>query len=358
MATGAADDRPSLCETVQFEVVPGASVAAREENRQCWGSRQAFLLATIGSVVGIGNIWRFPALCYKHGGGMFLVPYFLCLLVIGLPILLMELSLGMMFRAGDIESFGGIHRRLRGIGISSMIAAAFTSSYYVAILAWSVVYIVSSFVSPLPWTAQAQGLDPPGCPSSGEKQPMAFAAEENYLYNTVLHLAPPEQLAAGRSYIIAGWVYGGLLVICIACYFSLRKGISTLVQALYFTCTVPLLLLLVLFAYNISLPGATEGVVQYIGVWDTAALRDPQIWTDAAGQVFFTLTIGVGVMTAYGSYVPQEIDLVADHIIVVSANTVVSLLAGSVVYAVLGNVVYEEAKVGIAPSRRPFLHCI
>eukprot|EP00873_Tetraselmis_striata_P037403 jgi/Tetstr1/457667/TSEL_004248.t1 len=339
---GAAWQPGGMLDELHMEFVHGASVTARQENRQQWRTRRDFLVAAVSSVVGIANLWRFPSLCYQYGGGMFLVPYLLLTLVIGQPIMLMELSLGLQFRAGDIEAFGGIHRRLRGIGISTMLAAAVAASYYVTILAWSVVYLVSSFVSPLPWTAEAQGLEMPACPAPGADQSIVFEAEERYLNDIVLHLAPIQQLQDARSYIMSGWVYGGLMVVIVCCYFALQKGVVSLTRAVYFTFIMPLLLLVILFSYNISLPGAIDGVRQYIGVWNPDALRDPNIWAAAAGQVFFTLSIGVGVMTAYGSYSPADTDLVADHMIITLTNTVVSIFAGLVVYAILGNVVYEE----------------
>lgn len=156
--------------------------------------------------------------------------------VIGFPLLLLELSLGMKFRAGDVEAFGGIHRRLRGVGISSVISGFVIVAYYCApaacvtalptafflisgtvlrfavvpflivlaanIISWSCVYFVSSFISPLPWTAEAQGM-PAECAIEN-----ALAPEENFLYNRVMHLASEEQLENAQSEIIAGWVYG------------------------------------------------------------------------------------------------------------------------------------------------------
>mmetsp|Transcript_17497 Transcript_17497/g.41867 ORF Transcript_17497/g.41867 Transcript_17497/m.41867 type:complete len:389 (+) Transcript_17497:92-1258(+) len=279
-------------------------IEARKKGRPEWPSRTSFLLAAIGSAVGLGNIWRFPFLTYKHGGGVFLIPYLLCLVVIGFPVLLLELSLGLKFRAGDVEAFGGIHRRLRGIGISSVVAGFVIVSYYANIIAWSCVYLVSSFISPLPWTAMAQGVSQT-CDLS-----QALSSEENFLYNAVLHLGDAKQLQAASSSIMSGWVYGGLVFIFIITYFCIWKGVRSAGRVVYFTATAPVVVLIILFGYNISLKGAGDGVKAYIGTWDFSSLDSPDIWTDAAGQIFFTLSVSMGIMTAYGSYVNPKSDLV------------------------------------------------
>mmetsp|Transcript_39107 Transcript_39107/g.99073 ORF Transcript_39107/g.99073 Transcript_39107/m.99073 type:complete len:630 (-) Transcript_39107:668-2557(-) len=312
------------------------AVEGRLQGRPSWPSRASFLLAAIGSAVGLGNIWRFPYLCYRHGGGIFLIPYLLCLVVIGFPLLLLELSLGMKFRAGDVEAFGGIHRRLRGVGISSVISGFVIVAYYSNIISWSCVYFVSSFISPLPWTAEAQGM-PAECAIEN-----ALAPEENFLYNRVMHLASEEQLENAQSEIIAGWVYGGLVIIFVVAYFSIWKGVQSAGRVVYFTATAPVLILIILFGYNISLPGAGDGVRAYMGTWDTSALNNPSIWTDAAGQIFFTLGVSMGIMTAYGSYVSPKSDLVMDHAIITGTNSLISIFSGFVVYSVLGNVVHEH----------------
>eukprot|EP00951_Prasinocladus_malaysianus_P017275 scaffold135910_cov44-Prasinocladus_malaysianus.AAC.1 len=240
----------------------------------------------------------------------------------------------MKFRAGDVEAFGGIHRRLRGIGISSVISGFVIVSYYANIISWSCVYCVSAFISPLPWTAEGQGLE-----ASCDE---ALAPETNYLYNRVLHLGSAEQLENASSEIIAGWVYGGLVVIFITCYFCIWRGVRSAGKVVYFTATAPAVLVFILFCYNVSLPGAGNGIKAYIGAWEFSALKDSSIWTDAAGQIFFTLGVSMGIMTAYGSYVSPNTDLVMDHAIITGTNSLFSIFSGFVIYAILGNVVHEH----------------
>ena len=122
--------------------------------RARWLSRWTFILAMVGYCVGLGNFWRFPYLCFTWGGALFFIPYFVCLLTIGIPVTLMELSLGQKFQRGDIGVFRGIHPRLSGVGLASVLAAFCIVAYYNIIIGWSLIYLIMSFVSPLPWSVQ------------------------------------------------------------------------------------------------------------------------------------------------------------------------------------------------------------
>lgn len=115
-------------------------------------NRPTFILASIGAAVGLGNFWRFPYLTNKYGGGFFFVPYLIALFSMGIPLLLMELALGQKFQRGDIAVFGGINKRLRGIGIASVFSSYIITFYYNVIISWAIVYFIASFISPLPWS--------------------------------------------------------------------------------------------------------------------------------------------------------------------------------------------------------------
>jgi hypothetical protein len=122
--------------------------------RQRWFGEWTFIIAAIGSAIGLGNFWRFPYLCFKHGGGLFFVPYLVCLFLLGLPMLMLEFSLGQKFQRGDIGVFRGIHPRLAGIGMASVFCAFAITFYYTVVIGWAVVYFFVSFKSPLPWSTQ------------------------------------------------------------------------------------------------------------------------------------------------------------------------------------------------------------
>ena len=120
--------------------------------RARWLSRMTFILAMVGYCVGLGNFWRFPYLCFKWGGALFFIPYLICLIFIGIPVTLMELSLGQKFQRGDVGVFRGIHQRLSGVGLASVLASFCIVAYYNMIIGWSVIYLIMSFSDPLPWS--------------------------------------------------------------------------------------------------------------------------------------------------------------------------------------------------------------
>ena len=115
-------------------------------------NRPTFILAAVGSAIGLGNFWRFPYLTYKYGGGFFFIPYLCCLFFMGIPLLIMELGLGQKIQRGDVSVFRGIHPRLAGIGVASVFSAYIICFYYNVIIAWALVYLVAGFISPLPWS--------------------------------------------------------------------------------------------------------------------------------------------------------------------------------------------------------------
>ncbi len=120
--------------------------------RETWGSRASFLLACIGSAVGLGNIWRFPYLCYKSGGGAFLIPYIIMLILCGIPLLFMELTMGQYSRQGPIGALGKICPIFQGAGVATVVISFWLCTYYNVIISWAMFYLANSFQDPLPWS--------------------------------------------------------------------------------------------------------------------------------------------------------------------------------------------------------------
>lgn len=106
------------------------------EGRDRWPSRAAFYLAAVGSAVGFGNVWRFPALAKDYGGGAFFIPYIMALLIVGIPVLILEISLGQAHQVGNVGVFGSFHPRIRGVGCASAACAFMLVVYYSILLAW------------------------------------------------------------------------------------------------------------------------------------------------------------------------------------------------------------------------------
>ena len=143
------------------KIIPVAEEVEYEEEakkpdkaRKQWKGRKTFIMACISSVVGLGNFWRFPYLTYKHGGVLFFVPYLIGLFIIGIPMLLLELTLGQKFQRGSIGVFRGIHPRIAGIGLTSILYSGVIVLYYSIILSWALYYLYQSFQSPLKWSQE------------------------------------------------------------------------------------------------------------------------------------------------------------------------------------------------------------
>ena len=141
----------------------------KSAERQRWSSKAEFLITLVGYAVGLGNFWRFPYLCYKYGGGAFLVPYTIVLIVVGMPLFCLELGVGQKYQLGPLQLWGQIHPMLGGLGWASTAVTFFVALYYNVIVAWAFWYLGNSFQSPLPWAEERAGatefweIDTLGC---------------------------------------------------------------------------------------------------------------------------------------------------------------------------------------------------
>ena len=122
------------------------------EDRDRWPSRVAFYLAAIGSAVGFGNVWRFPALAKQYGGGAFFVPYLMALFIVGLPVLILEIALGQYHQTGNVGVFGTFHARFRGVGMATVACAYMLVVYYSMLLSWVARAFFESWSDEAPWT--------------------------------------------------------------------------------------------------------------------------------------------------------------------------------------------------------------
>ncbi|RWS14029.1 Sodium-dependent neutral amino acid transporter SLC6A17-like protein [Dinothrombium tinctorium] len=124
-----------------------------DDGRESWDSKLQFMLATIGYAVGLGNVWRFPYLAQKNGGGAFLIPYLIMLAIEGIPVFYLELAVGQRLRKGAIGAWNLVSNYLGGIGIASAVVSFNVALYYNTIIAWCIFYLFHSFESPLPWSS-------------------------------------------------------------------------------------------------------------------------------------------------------------------------------------------------------------
>ncbi|XP_071502578.1 sodium- and chloride-dependent betaine transporter-like isoform X2 [Diadema antillarum] len=337
------------------------------KSRGTWTNKLDFVLALIGFSVGLGNVWRFPYLCYKNGGGAFLIPYFICLFIAGIPLLILEIGLGQYTNQGGITAWG-ISPIFRGIGIASVVILLFLNTYYIIIMAWALYYMFMSFTSVLPWSHCNNIWNTPCCFVPGTNAanetdeaintttvapttvtPLdvtgALMSSVNCTNETIktatvefwerkvlqIHLSDGVHDLAGMNWqlllcLILAWI---LIYLCIC------KGVKSSGKVVYFTATFPYVLLTILLIRAVTLENAIDGIYFYLKP-NITRLGDSQVWMDAATQIFFSYSIGLGTMAALGSYNKFNVNFVRDAVIFACTNSGTSLYSGFVIFSVLG----------------------
>ena len=279
------------------------------EKRSQWSSRFTFILAAIGSAVGLGNAWRFPGLAAKHGGGTFLAVYLLAMLVMGIPLLMMEISIARKFRKGAIESMRGIGKKWEPVGWAATSNAFVIVCYYSVVFAWVILMFVNS------WQFAGMTGD------SEKASSLFFNLTETT--GAIEGFGIPWQVGLC---LLAAW---GLIFFCI------RNGASSVGKVVKFTVFAPVVLLLIMAIKGCTMPGAIDGI-KLLFVPDVSAFSDPSLWVDAIGQVFYSLSIMMAIMFAYGSYVGNDADIAADAMIIAFSDMAISVLSGIVLFSTMG----------------------
>jgi len=238
----------------------------------------------------------------------------------------LEMALGQVFRVGAPLAFGKLDRRWRGVGLAMGLIAFGIVTYYMAILAWGNVYLVQSFFAEIPWDiSNANGTE-------------AISIPSDHFFNEVLKLSADPL----ETEIIASTVFAGAFVMWAVVFLILWKGADFISKAVWVTVLLPVLMLFILLGVGASLEGSSDGVYQYIGRWDVSALSNGEMWSDAFGQIFFSLSLSTGVMTAYASMNPKNQDIVKDAAIVSVLNCVFSFIAGFAVFTIIGYMAQES----------------
>ncbi|KAK3591522.1 hypothetical protein CHS0354_031630 [Potamilus streckersoni] len=317
------------------------------ETRETWGKKVDFLLSVIGFAVDLGNVWRFPYICYRNGGGAFLVPYFLMLIFLGLPLFYMELALGQFHRSGAITIWEKIAPLFTGVGYAICLVATYVGMYYNTVIAWAVYYTFASFRSEVPWAGCNNDWNTNSCVSAVEgfnksliTNSSTLAAAEYYLYSL---LEVNKSTGIGNLGGVKWSLCLCLLAVFIIVYFSMWKGIKSSGKAVWITATVPYLVLAILLVRGCTLDGALNGIKYYITPkWER--LADSGVWIDAAAQIFFSLGPGFGTLLALSSYNKFHNNCYMDAMVTASINCLTSLLAGFVVFAVLGYMAHIQGR--------------
>lgn len=282
--------------------------------REQWSGQTGFILAAIGSAVGLGNIWRFPGVAYENGGGAFLVPYLVALLVIGIPVLFFDYAVGHRFRGSAPTVFRRLTRRAESLGWFQVGISIIIILYYTVIIAWALSFVWFS-------VRQTWGDDAAGFFTADFLQ---IAPEPGIGLDIVPGVLVP---------LVAVWV-----VVLVILALGVQKGLER-------SNVIFLPLLVVLFAALVVralfLDGAAEGL-DALFTPDWSALLHPGVWVAAVAQIFFSLSIAFGIMITYSSYLKRRSNLTSSGLVVAFANSSFEILAGIGVFATLGFMAHQQ----------------
>ncbi|XP_025028314.1 sodium-dependent proline transporter-like isoform X2 [Python bivittatus] len=321
--------------------------------RETWGGKYEFLLSCLGYCVGLGNVWRFPYLCYRNGGGVFLIPYSIMLIFTGLPLFLMELSLGQYGAAGPI-SVWKCCPLLKGIGIGMLVVSSLVSLYYNVIIAWTFYYLSMSFQSPLPWSCDAPQNGPLCQSQNGSLANSSWASASEAFWNErVLGVVHSSGLGDPGP---VRWPLALCLLLAWAVVFLCTlKGIRSSGKVVYFTATFPYVVMVVLIIRGATLEGSIEGVRFYLSA-DWSRLRSAQVWNDAASQIFYSLGIGFGGLLSMASYNKFDNNVIRDTLVIAIGNCCTSFFAGFAIFSILGHMAWrKKVSVGRVADSGPGL---
>ncbi|KAH8308740.1 hypothetical protein KR059_001114 [Drosophila kikkawai] len=338
-----------------------------EHERGTWTGRFDFLLSLLGYSVGLGNVWRFPYLCYNNGGGAFLIPFTIMLVIAGLPLMFMELSFGQYAALGPVAVFRRFCPLFRGLGTGMILVSAIVMLYYNLIIAWTIFYMFASFATKLPWQncepawstkycfsyAQADQCEATNgtyylrtchnATSAAENNITALALTalkrppaEEYFNNFVLGLSKGIEETGSIKLSLAACLFLAWAIV----FLCLCKGVQSSGKVVYFTALFPYVVLVILFVRGVTLPGASTGIIFYLTP-DWKQLANAQVWGDAAVQIFFALSPAWGGLITLSSYNKFSNNCYKDSLIVAFCNIATSFFAGLVIFSIIGFLAHE-----------------
>ena len=288
--------------------------------RESFRSRLGFLLVSAGCAIGIGNVWRFPYIAGKNGGGYFVLFYLLCLLVMGVPVLTMELAVGRASRRSAVLSYKTLEKpgqKWHIHGWFCLLGCYLLMMYYTTVSGWMVSYFGKFLTG-----AFHSGM-------STDEVASAFGAM----------LSSPGEMALWAEVVVVA----GFLV----CSFGLQKGLERVTKVMMLCL---LALILVLAVHSLTLSGAAEGMKFYL-VPSMDSIRENgfgSLVTDAMNQAFFTLSLGIAAMEIFGSYMSDEHTLPGEAVRICALDTFVALMAGTIIFPACFT-------FGVAPGEGPAL---
>ncbi|XP_014324901.2 sodium- and chloride-dependent GABA transporter ine-like [Xiphophorus maculatus] len=327
---------------MEFGSRPAAAMSKEEATdqqpgRPTWSRQIEFTLAGIGCAVGLGNVWRFPYLCYRSGGGAFLVPYLLMLVVLGIPLLYMELTVGQYTRRGPVHALAIVCPLFKGVGIASVAISFIMCTYYNIVITWALYYLFSSFQAPLPWQSCNNTWNTPNCTDHATNSShSSTASQEFFRYKMLGQTSGVEETGTLRWELFLILILAWILI-----YLCIFKGVKSTGKVVYFTALFPYVILIALLINNVQLPGASDGIAFFIvPEWDK--LRSVEVWVNAAAQIFNSIGIGFGSLLAMSSYNSFNNNVLKDTLFISITNSLTSILAGFVIFSAFGYMSYLQ----------------
>ncbi len=276
--------------------------------KSVWDSNIAFVLAMIGSAVGLGNIWRFPNVLYSNGGGSFMIPYIVSLFILGISFVLVEYAVGFKFKTSLSKIFFTIKSRLEPIAWFIILVVFLITTYYVCVVAWDLIYVALSLT-------KAWGANPD-------------------LFFTVNVLHASDSLSG--IFTIVPWVFISVFLVWLSSWAIVQKdlneGIGKVSKILL---PVLVLIVIVIVAFSLTLPGASIGYTQ-IFTPDWSALTNLNVWLAAFGQIVFSLSLGMSIALTYASYLPEDSKLTDNALIVAFSNSGFEVFNAIGIFSILG----------------------
>ena len=273
-----------------------------------WGSNLSFILAMVGSAVGLGNIWRYPYVLYSNGGGAFYIPYIVAILLMGVPFLILEYGVGYNFKSSFPKAIRKINSKAEFLGWLLPISVFIIMIYYSCILGWDGIYVILSFFK-------------------------GWGADPNTFFATTL-LQSSESVSGITSFIpvIAIAMLISWAIIWYISHKDLEEGLGKVSKIL-----VPLLfiIMIVIVLFSLTLPGAMIGLKELFAP-DWSLLLDFNIWMAAFGQIIFSLSLGMSIAFTYASYTGEESDLITNTLSIAFANCAFENFCALGVFSILG----------------------
>jgi len=330
-----------------------------DQGRGQWGNKLDFLFSCISVSVGLGNVWRFPYLCFKNGGGAFLIVYFIAMIFCGIPVFFQEVAIGQYLGSGGMTLVAQLCPLLKGVGIATMCLVFFLDIYYCVIIAWTFFYMIATFtaIPELPWDTCDGWWNTEYCYRATDNMTENDAMIKNHSKISQHHgenktTTPVEefwenrvlQMNAGIEHGLGSLNYelaGCLLLAWICVYLIIWKGLHSSGKIIWFTALFPYFVMSILLVRAVTLEGAMDGLLYYVAI-DWEKLYAGKTWIDGATQIFFAYSVGMGALPALGSYNKFHHDCFRDAIITCIVNTMTCLLAGVLVFSILGYMAHVQ----------------